>query len=130
MSRELLKCFLPLPTGDIVGKMHMSSKCTQHVITGFQVPLPPVTVSSLHLHSKVPFPAKCTLLLRRLHNLKILEISGPFMCPVLKALEDDNLVPSLERISVERQYVSLYRTYRDELISQRQPDRGQLGADA
>ena len=87
------------------------------------------TVSSLHLHSKVPFPAKCTLLLRRLHNLKILEISGPFMCPVLKALEDDNLVPSLERISVERQYLSLYRAYRDEIISLRQADGGQLRAD-
>ena len=43
MSREHLKFFLPLPTGHIVGKMHMSSKCTQHVITGFQVPSPPVT---------------------------------------------------------------------------------------
>ena len=42
MSREHLKCSLPLPTGHIVGKMHMSSKCTQHVITGFQVPSPPV----------------------------------------------------------------------------------------
>ena len=42
MSREHLKCFLPLPTGHIVGKMHMSSKFTQHVITGFQVPSPPV----------------------------------------------------------------------------------------
>ena len=44
MLREHLKCFLPLPTSHIVGKMHMSSKCTQHVITGFQVPLPPVIV--------------------------------------------------------------------------------------
>ena len=42
MSSEHLKCSLPLPTGHIVGKMHMSSKCTQHVITGFQAPLPPV----------------------------------------------------------------------------------------
>ena len=25
--------------------MHMSSKCTQHVITGFQVPLPPVLIA-------------------------------------------------------------------------------------
>ena len=44
MSSEHLKCSLPLPTGRIVGKMHMSSKCTQHVITGFQAPLPPVIV--------------------------------------------------------------------------------------
>ena len=44
MSREHLKCFLPLPTGHIVGKMHMSSKCTQHVITSFQAPSPPVEV--------------------------------------------------------------------------------------
>ena len=42
MSREHLKCFLSLPTSHIVGKMHMSSKCTQHVITSFQVPSPPV----------------------------------------------------------------------------------------
>ena len=26
-----------------MGKMHMSSKCTQHVITGFQAPSPPVS---------------------------------------------------------------------------------------
>src|ERR1700753_2609523 len=45
MSREHLKCFLPLPTSHIVGKMHMSSKCTQHVITSFQVPSPPVYAS-------------------------------------------------------------------------------------
>ena len=44
MLSEYLKCSLPLPTGHIVGKMHMSSKCTQHVITGFQAPLPPVTI--------------------------------------------------------------------------------------
>ena len=42
MSREHFKCSLPLPTGHIVGKMHMSSKCTQHVITSFQAPSPPV----------------------------------------------------------------------------------------
>ena len=42
MLSEHLKCFLPLPTGYIVRKMHMNSLCTQHVITGFQVPLPPV----------------------------------------------------------------------------------------
>src|ERR1700753_1873921 len=42
MLSEHLKCSLPLPTGHIVGKMHMSSKCTQHVITGFQAPSPPV----------------------------------------------------------------------------------------
>src|ERR1700753_544765 len=42
MLREHFKCSLPLPTGHIVGKMHMSSKCTQHVIIGFQVPSPPV----------------------------------------------------------------------------------------
>src|SRR6201992_1155251 len=47
MLSEHLKCSLPLPTGHIVGKMHMSSKCTQHVITGFQVPLPPVSCASL-----------------------------------------------------------------------------------
>ena len=41
--REHFKCSLPLPTGHIVGKMHMSSKCTQHVITSFQAPSPPVT---------------------------------------------------------------------------------------
>ena len=51
MSREHLKCFLPLPTGHIVGKMHMSSKCTQHVITGFQVPSPPVTIASRNASS-------------------------------------------------------------------------------
>ena len=45
MLSEHLKCSLPLPTGHIVGKMHMSSKCTQHVITGFQAPLPPVRLS-------------------------------------------------------------------------------------
>ena len=48
MSSEHLKCSLPLPTGHIVGKMHMSSKCTQHVITGFQAPLPPVTAIPRH----------------------------------------------------------------------------------
>ena len=42
MLREHFKCSLPLPTGHIVGKMHMSSKCTQHVNTGFQAPSPPV----------------------------------------------------------------------------------------
>ena len=42
MLSEHLKCSLPLPTGHTVGKMHMSSKCTQHVITGFQAPSPPV----------------------------------------------------------------------------------------
>src|SRR6201992_2663607 len=44
MLSEHLKCSLPLPTGHIVGKMHMSSKCTQHVITGFQAPSPPVAL--------------------------------------------------------------------------------------
>ena len=43
MLREHFKFFLSLPTSHIVGKMHMSSKCTQHVITGFQAPLPPVS---------------------------------------------------------------------------------------
>ena len=42
MLSEHFKCSLSLPTGHIVGKMHMSSKCTQHVITGFQVHSPPV----------------------------------------------------------------------------------------
>ena len=53
MLSEHLKCSLPLPTGHIVGKMHMSSKCTQHVITGFQAPLPPVTLVNLaHLNGR------------------------------------------------------------------------------
>src|ERR1700753_1455845 len=41
----------PLPTGHIVGKMHMSSKCTQHVITGFQAPSPPVIGGHLSVNS-------------------------------------------------------------------------------
>ena len=45
MLSEHLKCFLHLPTGHIVGKMHMGTKCTQHVITGFQVPSPPVCLT-------------------------------------------------------------------------------------
>ena len=45
MLREHFKCSLPLPTVHIVGKMHMSSKCTQHVITGFQAPSPPVSAT-------------------------------------------------------------------------------------
>ena len=56
MSREHLEFFLPLPTSHIVGKMHMSSKCTQHVITGFQVPLPPVCVSG-KLFTYLPLPS-------------------------------------------------------------------------
>ena len=56
MSSEHLKCSLPLPTGHIVGKMHMSSKCTQHVITGFQAPLPPV------LGRCTQNPRKCQML--------------------------------------------------------------------
>ena len=47
MLSEHLKCFLPLLTGYIVRKMHMNSLCTQHVTTGFQVPLPPVIGSQL-----------------------------------------------------------------------------------
>ena len=53
MSSEHLKCSLLLPTGHIVGKMHMSSKCTQHVITGFQAPLPPVS-SAIFVNSAAP----------------------------------------------------------------------------
>ena len=51
MLSEHLKCSLPLPTGHIVGKMHMSSKCTQHVITGFQAPSPPVIGGHLSVNS-------------------------------------------------------------------------------
>ena len=46
MLREHFKCSLSLPTGHIVGKMHMSSRCTQHVITGFQAPSSPVSEAS------------------------------------------------------------------------------------
>ena len=53
MLREHFKCSLPLPTGHIVGKMHMSSKCTQHVITGFQAPLPPVSPSLTEIICRV-----------------------------------------------------------------------------
>ena len=42
-----MKCSLSLPISHIVGKMHMSSKCTQHVITGFQAPSPQVEATSL-----------------------------------------------------------------------------------
>ena len=38
-----IKCSLPLPTGHIMRKMHMNPPCTQHVITGFQVPLSSMT---------------------------------------------------------------------------------------
>ena len=51
MLREHFKCSLPLPTGHIVGKMHMSSKCTQHVITGFQASSPPVIGGHLSVNS-------------------------------------------------------------------------------
>ena len=52
MLSEHLKCSLPLPTSHIVGKMHMSSKCTQHVITGFQAPSPPVGVAKRRRRSR------------------------------------------------------------------------------
>ena len=54
MSSEHLKCSLTLPTGHIVGKMHMGSKCTQHVITGFQVPSPPVSTTTTSGGTELP----------------------------------------------------------------------------
>ena len=47
MPREYFKCSPPLPTSHIVRKMHMNPLYTQHVITGFQAPLPPVCVMSM-----------------------------------------------------------------------------------
>ena len=80
------------------------------------------SVSSLHLDARVPFPSRCTAIFKRFRSLRVLTLSGPFTYPTLLHLASAtiDLVPSLERLVLDQEFMPLYRKFKDWLVSREQ----------
>lgn len=83
------------------------------------------SVSSLWLDAWVSFPTKYTIFFRRFCSLKVLILSGPFMCRILLDMisAETDVVPSLERLVLDQKFMPIYREFKDWLFSREQASR-------
>ncbi|KAF9644160.1 hypothetical protein BDM02DRAFT_3131943 [Thelephora ganbajun] len=83
------------------------------------------SVSSLRFNVEATFPTKCTTLFKRFRSLKVLTLSGPFICQILLDLvsAEIDVVPSLESLVLDQKFMLTYRKLKDWLISREQVGR-------
>ena len=80
------------------------------------------SVSSVQFDAHVRFPAGCASWLDGFSGLKVLTLTGPWMCPLLLDLvsAELNAVPSLQRLVLDQMFTPIYRKFKDWIIARDQ----------
>jgi len=83
------------------------------------------SVSSLRFDAWVSLPAKYTTFFKHFRNLKVLTLSGPFMCQILFDMvsAETDVVPLLERLVLDQKFMPIYREFNNWLFSRERDGR-------